>query len=105
MQSGFGPDDQLRSEASQQASQDSLQLPNQGTPRANRTSQNSANIPPTSSPLFFRSSPANGSANGVGANGLDISSPLGQHSAASSDGGQTPRASGQTLGGPSILVQ
>ncbi|GAB7347599.1 hypothetical protein MBLNU459_g4477t1 [Dothideomycetes sp. NU459] len=102
MQPGFGPDDQLRSEASQ-ASQDSLQVPDQNTPRANRSSQNTSNIPPTSSPLFFRSSPANGSANGASANNLDISSPLRQQSAAPSDGGQTPRASGQTMGDSSPI--
>ena len=92
MQTGFGPDNQLRSEASQ-ASDLSLQVPGQGTPRAN-----GAQAPPSSSPLFFRSSPANAAANGV-----NVSSPLGQPP--SSDGGQTPRASGQTIGGALILAR
>lgn len=61
----------------------------QNTPRGNarssqQTSQSQA--PPASSPLFFRSSPANG-------NRVDASSPLRQQ-AVSSDGGRTPRATG-----------
>lgn len=98
--------DQLRMEA-EQASQD---LPYENTPRAAvRSSQNTSQSqnPPTSSPLFFRSSPANGSqsqsqsANGAAGNGMNISSPLRQQTALSSDGGRTPRASGvgQLTGG------
>lgn len=96
MQTGSdGPDEQLRTES--QASQPSLQLPNQETPRANRSSQNTSQIPPASSPLFFRSSPANGSQDG--ANGVNISSPLRQESLAPSDGGATPRPFSQNFGG------
>ncbi|KAK5117188.1 hypothetical protein LTR85_008956 [Meristemomyces frigidus] len=84
----------------QQASQNGSQ---QNTPRGNarssqQTSQSQA--PPTSSPLFFRSSPAGSqsqsqSLNVPAANGVNISSPLRQQSAAgSSDGGRTPRAAG-----------
>src|ERR1700712_1156464 len=71
----FGPDDQLRSEASQ-ASQTSLQLPEQATPRASRTSQDISQNPSTSSPLFFQSSPANGSVSRSATNANNISSPL-----------------------------
>lgn len=92
MQTDFGPDDQLQAEASQ-ASIPSLQVPDQGTPRANSASQNNSQIPATSSPLFFRSSPANPSIDGS-VHGVPISSP-----APPSDGGATPRASGQTIGG------
>lgn len=94
--------DQLRSEADQ-ASQD--------TPRANaRSSQNTSQsqAPPTSSPLFFRSSPAGSqsqsqsqsqSLNAPAGNGVNVSSPLRQQSdAASSRGGRTPRPSG-AIGG------
>lgn len=98
MQMETGADDQPRTEESQ-ASQTSLQVPAQVTPRGNRASQHqdTSQNPPTSSPLFFRSSPANSaSLNGVTANPIDASSPLGQ---ASSDGGATPKASGQTIGG------
>ncbi|KAK3717994.1 MCM DNA helicase complex subunit [Vermiconidia calcicola] len=74
----------------------------QNTPRGNanasqETSQSQA--PPTSSPLFFRSSPAGSqsqsqSLNAPGVNGVGISSPLRQQNdAASSQGGRTPRPS------------
>ena len=81
----------------------------QGTPTGNaQASQNTSQsqAPPTSSPLFFRSSP-NGSQsqsqsqslNVPGANGFNVSSPLRQqHDAASSQGGRTPHASG-AIGG------
>jgi hypothetical protein len=76
-QDNYGPDEQLRSEAA--VSQDFLQ-PTDGT------TQNS-------SQLFFQSSPAvNGGAD-------DMSSPMRAESALPSDGGPTPRASGQTIGG------
>lgn len=97
-------DQQLRSEASDANMQDV-------TPRgAARSSQNisQSQAPPTSSPLFFRSSP-NGSQSqsqnaqqhaGVGA----PSSPLkSQIDAPSSDGGRTPRASGMGMGGGRLL--
>lgn len=84
-QDNYGPDEQLRNEAA--ASQGSLQPPTDGT------TQNSSQVPPASSPLFFRSSPA---ANG-GADGM--SSPIRAGSTLPSDGGPTPRASGQTIGG------
>jgi hypothetical protein len=83
-QDNYGPDEQLRSEAA--VSQDLLQ-PTDGT------TQNSSQRPPASSPLFFQSSPAvNGGAD-------DMSSPMRAESALPSDGGPTPRASGQTIGG------
>ena len=99
-QPGYGPEDQLRDEASQGSRQSQSQ--SQETPRANRTSQDTSQNALTSSPLFFQSSPANGSINRSttnGSNGIGISSPLRQQSAAPSDGGRTPRASGQTMGG------
>lgn len=83
-QENYGPDEQLRSEAA--ASQNSLQPPTDGT------TQNSSQAPPASSPLFFRSSPANDGVAGM-------SSPMRQASTVPSDGGPTPRASGQTIGG------
>ena len=77
----------------------------QGTPRAGAqasqdTSQSQA--PPTSSPLFFRSSPAGSQSQSQSqslsvpaANGVNVSSPLRQQNdQTSSQGGQTPRASG-----------
>lgn len=85
----------------------------QGTPRAGarasqETSQSQA--PPTSSPLFFRSSPAGSqsqsqsqSLNVPAANGVNISSPLKQQNdQTSSQGGQTPRASGVLGGGENM---
>jgi DNA replication licensing factor MCM4 len=76
-----------------------------GTPRAGaRSSQDTSQsqAPPTSSPLFFRSSPAGSqsqsqsqSLNVPAANGVNGSSPLRQQNdRTSSQGGQTPRASG-----------
>ncbi|TKA83678.1 hypothetical protein B0A55_00294 [Friedmanniomyces simplex] len=93
---------QLQSEAQHASSQNGS---NQNTPRGNiRSSQNESQsqAPPTSSPLFFRSSPAGSqsqsqsqSLNVPGANGVVASSPLRQQAAAgSSDGGRTPRAHG-----------
>lgn len=84
-QDNYGPDDQLRDEAA--ASQNSLQPPTDGT------TQNSSQLPPASSPLFFHSSPA------VNAGADGMSSPIRAESALPSDGGPTPRASGQTIGG------
>lgn len=96
-------DEQLRSEASYGNGQDV-------TPRGNpaRSSQNisQSQAPPTSSPLFFRSSP-NGSQsqsqNGRrGAGAAGPSSPLKrQVGPPSSEGGRTPRASGGMGGGMS----
>jgi len=97
-----GADEQLQSEASQQEQET--------TPRANaRSSQNESQsqAPPTSSPLFFRSSPAGSQSQSqsqglnvpAGTRGVGASSPLRQQSdAASSQGGRTPRASG-AIGG------
>ncbi|KAH0136184.1 hypothetical protein KCU67_g16123, partial [Aureobasidium melanogenum] len=82
-QDNYGPDEQLRSEAA--ASQNSLQPPTDGT------TQNSQ-LPPASSPLFFHSSPA------VNAGADGMSSPMRAESTLPSDGGPTPRASGQTIG-------
>ncbi|PSK46377.1 DNA replication licensing factor mcm4 [Elsinoe australis] len=101
LQPGHGPDDQLRSEASQASNRQQ----SQETPRGNRTSQETSQNPPTSSPLFFQSSPVNGSQqrslDGAlnGANGIGISSPLRQSSEAPMDDAQTPRPSGITNGG------
>lgn len=96
--------------ASQGASQ-------QGTPRAaaGRSSQNASQntsqsqVPPTSSPLFFRSSPAgsesqsqNQGLNVPRANGAGASSPLAQQNDRSSQGGQTPKASGMMGAGELI---
>lgn len=98
-------DEQLRSEASDTNMQDV-------TPRGNaRSSQHTSQsqAPPTSSPLFFRSSP-NGSqsqsqSGRQGAGGVGMSSPLkGQAGPASSDGARTPRASGGMAGGMSALI-
>jgi len=69
----------------------SSQAGSQGTPR---------NAPLSSSPMFFRSSPANGAATGRNA---DINSPLRQqvtNDLVMSDGGdRTPRPSGLLIGG------
>lgn len=86
----------------------------QTTPRGNaRSSQTQA--PPTSSPLFFRSSPAQSESQSqsqqlgvpVGANGAGASSPLRQEVGAgpggSSEGGRTPRANGG-IGGEIMLA-
>ena len=93
--------DQLQSEADQAGEQTT---PQAGARSSQNTSQSQA--PPTSSPLFFRSSPAGSqsqsqsqSLNVPAANGVNGSSPLRQQSdAASSQDGRTPRASG-ALGG------
>lgn len=96
-----GADEQLQSESSQQ---------DNTTPRGNaRSSQitSQSQAPPTSSPLFFRSSPAGSQSQSqsqglnapAAANGANASFPLRQQSdAASSQGGRTPRASG-AIGG------
>jgi hypothetical protein len=90
-------DEQLRSEADDANMQDL-------TPRgATRSSQNisQSQAPPTSSPLFFRSSP-NGSQSQSqqGGRAGGASSPLkSQADVASSDGARTPRASGMMMGG------
>jgi hypothetical protein len=90
-------DEQLRSEADDANMQDV-------TPRGNtRSSQNisQSQAPPTSSPLFFRSSP-NGSQSQSqqGGRAVGASSPLkSQANVPSSDGARTPRASGMMMGG------
>ncbi|KYG44904.1 hypothetical protein M433DRAFT_5044 [Acidomyces richmondensis BFW] len=78
----------------------------QNTPKGNASSSqqtSQSQNPPTSSPLFFRSSPANSQSQSqrsrlnVPANGVNISSPLRQQSSqvgGSSEGGRTPRAIG-----------
>lgn len=93
-------DEQLRTEANDANMQDV-------TPRGNtRLSQDisQSQAPPTSSPLFFRSSP-NGSQSQSqqGGRAVGASSPLkSQADLASSDGGRTPRASGGMGGGRSF---
>lgn len=90
-------DEQLRSEADDANMQDV-------TPRGNtRSSQNisQSQAPPTSSPLFYRSSP-NGSQSQSqqGGRAGGASSPLKSHAdVPSSDGARTPRASGMMMGG------
>lgn len=89
--------DQLQSEANQASQQE--------TPRASaRLSQieSQSQAPPTSSPLFFRSSPRDSQSQSQSqslqppaAHGINGSSPLRQQlDAGSSQGGRTPRASG-----------
>ena len=105
------PDEQLRQETEQASSQNGQQDADMQdtTPRAQaRSSQNESQsqAPPTSSPLFFRSSPGGSQSQSQtlnapqGANGINISSPLRQQRSAlpSSEGGRTPRAIGG-LGG------
>jgi DNA replication licensing factor MCM4 len=74
----------------------SSQAGSQGTPR---------NVPLSSSPMFFRSSPANGASTG---RNVDISSPLRRqvtNDLAMTDGGdRTPRPSGQLIGGMFIAT-
>jgi hypothetical protein len=73
----------------------SSQAGSQGTPR---------NAPLSSSPMFFRSSPANSAPTGRNA---DVSSPLRQvtNDLAMTDGGDcTPRPSGQFIGGMSTFT-
>ncbi|KAF2478320.1 MCM-domain-containing protein [Lindgomyces ingoldianus] len=81
-----GPEQQLHSEASQASERVS-----QNTPRNARLQTAS-----TQSPLFFRSSPVNGSASGAG-NGAGASAD------AVTDGDRTPRASGITIGDSSPI--
>jgi len=99
-------DEQLQSEDRQASQTGSAQNTPRGTTRSSQqTSQSQA--PPTSSPLFFRSSPAasqsqsqSQSLNVPNGNGVNVSSPLRHQSAAnSSAGGRTPRASGGGIGG------
>ena len=100
-------DQQLRSEASDTNMQDL-------TPRGvARSSQNisQSQAPPTSSPLFFRSSP-NGSQSqsqnaqqSAGAAGAPSSPLKRQVDAPSSDGGRTPRASGMGMGGRFLYIK
>jgi len=67
--------------------------------RAEGTPRGSAQAPPTSSPMFFQSSPARRTA----ANGnIDVSSPLRQMTntqTTNEDRDRTPRASGMTMRG------
>ncbi|KAF2650960.1 MCM-domain-containing protein [Lophiostoma macrostomum CBS 122681] len=79
-----GPEEQLQSEASQASQRGS-----QATPRNQRLTSTQ-----TQSPLFFRSSPINGSASAVG-NGAGAD--------ADSEGDRTPRASGMTIGDSSPI--
>lgn len=94
------PNSQLLSEANGAS-------PRNSTPRATQNSNSQSQAPPTSSPLFFRSSPAGSQSQsqsqslGVPARGsVNGSSPLRQRADAntpaglSSDGGRTPRANG-----------
>lgn len=100
-------DEQLRSEASQ-AEVPGSDAPMQDlTPRAEaRFTQNTSQsqAPPTSSPLFMRSSPTGSHSQSQnlgaprGVNGVGASSPLGRSVVASSEDGRTPRARGG-LGG------
>ena len=99
------PDNHLHAEEEQASQNGGSQ---QNTPRgitrsSQQTSQSQA--PPTSSPLFFRSSPAGSQSQSqsqsqglnvpAGANGVGASSPLRQQSGVgSSEGGRTPRATG-----------
>jgi hypothetical protein len=87
-------DEQLRTEASDADMQDVNVTPRGNTRSSQNISQSQA--PPTSSPLFFRSSP-NGSQSQSqqGGRAGGASSPLkSQADMPSSDGGRTPRASG-----------
>ena len=79
-----GPEEQLQSEATQASQRSS-----QATPRNSRLQTETS----TQSPLFFRSSPVNGSGAGNGT-GVD----------AETDGDRTPRASGAHIGGTSIEI-
>ncbi|KAF2268865.1 MCM-domain-containing protein [Lojkania enalia] len=80
-----GPDEQLQSEASQAS---------QRAPQATARNSRLQTATQSQSPLFFRSSPTNGSAsrdaNGAGADG-------------GTDGDRTPRASGMTIGDSSPI--
>jgi DNA replication licensing factor MCM4 len=100
-------DQQLRSEAGSDANMQDM------TPRgAARSSQNisQSQAPPTSSPLFFRSSPNGSQSQSQSQNAQQSagagapSSPLKrQVDAPSSDGGRTPRASGIGMRGGMLL--
>ncbi|KAI9654350.1 MAG: hypothetical protein M1821_006666 [Bathelium mastoideum] len=90
----LGPDEQLRSEASQASEREQDA---QGTPSALRQTGIAS-----SSPLFFRSSPANGSTARPSGNGVNISSPLGRDGN-TTDGDRTPRPSGLTIGDSSPI--
>lgn len=81
--------------------------PRNGTPRGTQNSNSQSQAPPTSSPLFFRDSPAGSQSQsqsqglGVPERGsVNVSSPLRQRAdvntpaGLSSDGGRTPRANG-----------
>nr|POE74390.1 dna replication licensing factor mcm4 [Quercus suber] len=89
-----GADDQVLPDAGESTQN----TPRAGTRSSQQTSQ--SQVPPTSSPLFFRSSPAGSQSQSqsqlldarANANGITISSPL-RH-IDSSDGGRTPRAAG-----------
>ncbi|KAF7190619.1 DNA replication licensing factor mcm4 [Pseudocercospora fuligena] len=100
---------QLQSEADAASSRN-------GTPRGTQNSNSQSQAPPTSSPLFFRSSPAGSQSQsqsqslGVPARGsVNGSSPLRQRSDAqtpaglSSEGGRTPRANGANIGDSSPI--
>ncbi|PNS20738.1 DNA replication licensing factor mcm4 [Sphaceloma murrayae] len=105
IQPGFGPDEQLRSEASQASNRQQSQ---ETTPRGNRTSQETSQNPSTSSPLFYQSSPVNGSVSRLnapsnGTNGVGFSSPLRMSSEPPMDDAQTPRPSGMTNGDSSPI--
>jgi hypothetical protein len=92
-------DEQLRTEASDADMQDVNVTPRGNTRSSQNISQSQA--PPTSSPLFFRSSP-NGSQSQSqqGGRAGGAGSPLkSQADGHSSDGGRTPRASGGMGGG------
>ncbi|KAF2730143.1 MCM-domain-containing protein, partial [Polyplosphaeria fusca] len=78
-----GPEEQLHSEASQAS-----QRGPQATPRHSRLQTETQ----SQSPLFFRSSPANGSSGAANAGAEP-----------ESDGGRTPRASGMTIGDSSPM--
>ncbi|KAF2115407.1 MCM2/3/5 family-domain-containing protein [Lophiotrema nucula] len=79
-----GPEEQLRSEASQASQRPSQQA----TPRHSRLQTATQ----SQSPLFFRSSPANGSASGAATG-----------AGAEEDGDRTPKASGMTIGDSSPI--
>ncbi|KAF2711307.1 DNA replication licensing factor mcm4 [Pleomassaria siparia CBS 279.74] len=86
-----GPEDQIQTEASQASHRGP-----QATPRNSRLRESNN----TDSPLFFRSSPANGSgsgaANGAGVDAMDEDED-------EDDGGATPKASGITIGDSSPI--
>ena len=98
-------DEQLQSEASQIDTQgDDAPMQDVTPRRRNGSSQNTSQsqAPPTSSQLFFRSSPTQSQSQSLrppqGFGGIGSSSPLRQSVTASSDAGTTPRAA-QGYGG------